>query len=95
MTALSGKTAKDLDQMTREQLKQACGESEGSRIYSLFTVQKGSWKVLIGILLAKINLPSDAVCRELYYLLEMSDIRQKNNFFVCFFSFRLYRKDLN
>ena len=87
MTALSGKTAKDLDQMTREQLKRACGESEGSRIYSLFTVQKGSWKVLITILLAKINLSSDAVSQELYYLPEMSDIRQKNNFFA--FSFLL------
>ena len=61
VTALSGKNAKDLDQMTREQLKQACGESEGSRIYSLFTVQKGSWKVLIAILLAKINLSSDDI----------------------------------
>ena len=73
--------------MTREQLKRACGESEGSRIYSLFTVQKGSWKVLIAILLAKINLSSDAVSQELYYLPEMSDIRQKNNFFA--FSFLL------
>lgn len=87
MTALSGKTAKDLGQMTREQLKRACGESEGSRIYSLFTVQKGSWKVLIAILFAKINLSSDAVSQELYYLPEMSDIRQKNNFFA--FSFLL------
>ena len=45
MTALSGKSAKDLESMTKDQLKQACGDSEGSRVFSQFAVQKANWEV--------------------------------------------------
>ena len=45
MTALSGKSAKDMELKTKDQFKQACGDSEGSRVFSQFTVQKGNWKV--------------------------------------------------
>lgn len=45
VTALSGKTAADLERMTKDQLKQVCGDSEGSRVFSQFTVLKGSWTV--------------------------------------------------
>ena len=45
MTALSGKSAKDLESMTKDQLKLACGDSEGSRVFSQFAVQKANWEV--------------------------------------------------
>lgn len=45
MTALSGKSAKDLESMTKDQLKQACGDSAGSRVFSQFAVQKANWEV--------------------------------------------------
>ncbi len=45
MTALSGKSAKDMESMTKDQFKQACGDAEGSRIFSQFAVQKANWKV--------------------------------------------------
>lgn len=45
MTALSGKSAKDMELMTKDQFKQACGDAEGSRIFSQFAVQKANWKV--------------------------------------------------
>lgn len=45
MTALSGKSAKHLESMTKDQLKQACGDSEGSRVFSQFAVQKANWEV--------------------------------------------------
>ena len=45
MTALSGKSAKDLESMTKDQLKQTCGDSEGSRVFSQFAVQKANWQV--------------------------------------------------
>lgn len=45
MTALSGKCAKDLESMTKDQLKQACGDSAGSRVFSQFAVQKANWEV--------------------------------------------------
>ena len=45
VTALSSKSAKDLELMTKDQFKQVCGESEGSRVFSQFAVQKANWKV--------------------------------------------------
>ena len=45
MTKLSGKSAKDLESMSKDQLKQACGDSEGSRVFSQFAVQKANWEV--------------------------------------------------
>ena len=45
MAALSKKTAKDLDSMTKDQVKQLCGEAEGSRVFSQFSVQKANWEV--------------------------------------------------
>ncbi|XP_078366164.1 epidermal growth factor receptor kinase substrate 8-like isoform X2 [Oculina patagonica] len=44
VTALSGKSAKDMESMTKDQFKQACGDAEGSRIFSQFAVQKANWK---------------------------------------------------
>ena len=46
MTALSNKSAKDMELLTKDQLKQVCGDSEGSRVFSQFAVQKANWKVL-------------------------------------------------
>ena len=45
MIALSNKSAKDLELMTKDQLKKLCGESEGSRVFSQFAVQKANWTV--------------------------------------------------
>ena len=45
MTALSGKSANDMESMTKDQLKRACGDAEGSRVFSQFAVQKANWKV--------------------------------------------------
>lgn len=44
VTALSGKSAKDMEAMTKDQLRQACGDADGARVYSQFSVQKASWK---------------------------------------------------
>lgn len=46
VAALSKKTAKDLDSMTKDQVKQLCGEAEGSRVFSQFSVQKANWEVV-------------------------------------------------
>ena len=35
-----------MELLTKDQLKQVCGDSEGSRVFSQFAVQKANWKVL-------------------------------------------------
>lgn len=45
VSGLSGKSAKDMESMTKDQLKHACGEADGSRVFSQFAVQKANWKV--------------------------------------------------
>lgn len=45
VAALSGKSAKDIESMTKDQLRQACGDADGSRVFSQFSVQKANWKV--------------------------------------------------
>lgn len=46
VSALSNKSAKDLELMTKDQLKQICGDAEGSRVFSQFSVQKANWEVV-------------------------------------------------
>lgn len=45
VAALSGKSAQDIESMTKDQLRQACGDADGSRVFSQFSVQKANWKV--------------------------------------------------
>lgn len=45
--ALAWTSAKDLDRMTKDDLKRKCGDAEGARVYSQFAVQKSKWKVNI------------------------------------------------
>ncbi|XP_020908683.1 epidermal growth factor receptor kinase substrate 8 [Exaiptasia diaphana] len=41
--ALAWNSAKDLDKMSKEDLKRKCGDAEGARVYSQFAVQKSKW----------------------------------------------------
>ncbi|XP_048580812.1 epidermal growth factor receptor kinase substrate 8 isoform X2 [Nematostella vectensis] len=44
MAALQWNSAKDLDKMSKEDLKLKCGDSEGARVFSQFAVQKATWQ---------------------------------------------------
>jgi len=49
MQALAWKSAKDLENMSKDDFKNKCGDAEGSRVYSQFVVQKSNWTVRLAI----------------------------------------------
>ena len=46
MQVLGWRSAQDLEKLSKDDLKKLCGDAEGARVFSQFSVQKANWQVM-------------------------------------------------